>query len=102
MPWLWCFPIQQSVKCDSPHGMLNGMVRGEFSIYPFVGGDELPPYVQVAIDAINAVGLEVDLGPLGTSVTGPAEAVLDALHRAEAAALGAGATSMVIRLEVVE
>lgn len=82
--------------------MLNAVVRGEFTIYPFVGGEEPPPYVQVAIDAINEAGLEVDLGPLGTSVTGPEDAVMDALHRAEAAALHAGATSIVIRLEVVE
>jgi uncharacterized protein YqgV (UPF0045/DUF77 family) len=82
--------------------MLNGMVRGEFAIYPFVGGEEPPPYVQAAIEAINKAGLEVDLGPLGTSVTGPADEVLEALHRAQAAALEAGATSIVIRLEVEE
>lgn len=78
------------------------MVRGEFTIYPFVGGEEPPPYVQAAIDAINEAGLEVDLGPLGSSVTGPEDSVLDALHRAQAAALHAGATSIVIRLEVVK
>jgi uncharacterized protein YqgV (UPF0045/DUF77 family) len=78
------------------------MVRGEFTIYPFIGDGELPHHVQVAIEAINKAGLQVELGPLGSSVTGPADAVLEALHRAQAAALEAGATSIVIRLEVIE
>src|SRR5919108_520740 len=47
---LWCFPFQQSVKPRSADGMLSGTVRGEFTIYPFVGGDEPPPHVQAAID----------------------------------------------------
>jgi uncharacterized protein YqgV (UPF0045/DUF77 family) len=80
--------------------MLRGMVRGEFTVYPFIEGQELPHHVQVAIDAINEMGLEVEVGPLGNTIAGPLERVLDALHRAQAAALSAGATRIVIRLEV--
>jgi uncharacterized protein YqgV (UPF0045/DUF77 family) len=80
--------------------MLPGMVRGEFTVYPFIEGDALPPHVQVAIDAIKRTGLEVDVGPLSNTIAGPADQVLEALHRAETAALSAGAQRIVIRLEV--
>lgn len=80
--------------------MLPGVVRGEFTVYPFIEGEALPPYVQAAIDAIAEVGLDVDVGPLSNTISGPAEKVIDALRRAEAAALGAGAQRILIRLEV--
>jgi uncharacterized protein YqgV (UPF0045/DUF77 family) len=80
--------------------MLLGMVRGEFTVYPFIEGNALPPHVQVAIDAINEAGLEVEVGPLSNTISGSADQVLDALHRAEAAALAAGAERIVIRVEV--
>ena len=77
------------------------MVRGEFTIYPFIEGNALPPYVQVAIDAIKEAGLEVDVGPLSNTVmAATAEQVIEALRRAESAALAAGAQRIVIRLEV--
>jgi uncharacterized protein YqgV (UPF0045/DUF77 family) len=76
------------------------MVRGEFTIYPFVEGDALPAYVQVAIDTIKNAGLSVDVGPLSNTVEGPRDAVLAALHEAEAAALANGARRIVIRIEV--
>lgn len=79
--------------------MLPGMVRGEFTIYPFIEGNALPPYVQVAIDVIKRAGLSVEVGPLSNTIEGPREAVLAALHEAEAAALSSGAKSIVIRLE---
>jgi uncharacterized protein YqgV (UPF0045/DUF77 family) len=78
------------------------MVKGEFTIYPFIEGPEPPRHVLAAMEAIREVGLEAELGPLGQTVVGPDDVVLDALRRAEAAALAAGATSIVIRLEVVE
>ena len=80
--------------------MLARMVRGEFTIYPFVEGDALPRYVQVAIDVIKSAGLVVEVGPLSNTVEGPPEAVLAALREAEAAALSSGAKRIVIRLEV--
>ena len=81
--------------------MLPRMVRGEFTIYPFIEGNALPPYVQVAIDAIKEAGLEVDVGPLSNTVmAATAEQVIEALRRAESAALAAGAQRIVVRLEV--
>jgi uncharacterized protein YqgV (UPF0045/DUF77 family) len=80
--------------------MLPAMVRGEFTIYPFIEGESLPPHVQAAIDAITEAGLEVEVGPLSNTITGSAEQVIEALHRGEAAALAAGAGRIVIRLEV--
>jgi uncharacterized protein YqgV (UPF0045/DUF77 family) len=79
--------------------MLLGMVRGEFTIYPFIEGDAPPPHVQVAIDAINEAGLAVEVGPLSNTVSGSVEQVLDALHRAEMAALASGAQRIVIQVE---
>jgi uncharacterized protein YqgV (UPF0045/DUF77 family) len=81
--------------------MLPAVVRGEFTVYPFIEGNAPPPHVQAAIDAINEAGLHVEIGPLGNTISGSVDAVLDALHRAECAALGAGATRIVIRIEVV-
>jgi uncharacterized protein YqgV (UPF0045/DUF77 family) len=80
--------------------MLPAMVRGEFTVYPFIEGDALPPHVQAAIDAIVGSGLEVEIGPLSNMVSGSVDEVLDALHKAEAAALAAGAQRILIRLEV--
>jgi uncharacterized protein YqgV (UPF0045/DUF77 family) len=80
--------------------MLLGMVRGEFTVYPFIEGNALPPHVQVAIDAIKDAGLEVEVGPLSNTIAGPLDRVLEALHRAESAALSAGAQRILIRLEV--
>jgi uncharacterized protein YqgV (UPF0045/DUF77 family) len=82
--------------------MLPGMVRGEFTIYPFIEGDIPPSHVQAAIDAITEAGLEVDIGPLSNTIMGSANQVTDALHRAESAALAAGAQRIVIRLEVAD
>jgi uncharacterized protein YqgV (UPF0045/DUF77 family) len=74
-------------------------VRAEFTIYPFIEGMALPSYVQAAIDTIRDAGLDVEVGALSNIVVGDAERVLEALRAAEAAALQAGATRVVISLE---
>jgi uncharacterized protein YqgV (UPF0045/DUF77 family) len=75
------------------------MIRAEFTIYPFIEGMAPPPYVQVAIDALRAAGLSVEVGPLSNTVFGDDELVLDALRAAQAAAVAAGATRVVLSLE---
>jgi uncharacterized protein YqgV (UPF0045/DUF77 family) len=78
------------------------MFRAEFSIYPFHGGDAPPGYVQAAIDAVRAEGIEVEIGLLGESVTGELQTVLEAVRTAVAAAVAAGATKVVLSLEAVD
>lgn len=77
------------------------MFRAEFSIYPFLGGDALPAYVQAAIDAARTTGVDVDVGLLGVSATGDLETVLEAIQAAITAATSAGATKVVMSIESI-
>ena len=77
------------------------MIRAEFTVYPFVEGMSLPPYAQVAVDAIVAAGLEPEVGPLSQTVTGDAEPVMEAVRAATVAALHEGARRVVVNIEVV-
>lgn len=45
---------------------MSGNIKVEFTIEPFVDGS-VPQYVQAAVDALVALGLEPELGPFGTS-----------------------------------
>ena len=74
-------------------------VRAEFTVYPFLAGEDPPPYVHAAIDALRSAGLKVEVGLLGQVVTGEAALVLEALRQAQAAALEAGATRVAVNLE---
>ena len=51
---------------------------------------------QAAVDT----GLALDTGPATTALSGAKQEVLDALHRVLTAALGAGATTVEVKLEV--
>lgn len=66
-------------------------IEAEFTVEPFVEGD-LGDHVQAAFDAVRAEGLEVEVGPFGSSVAGPAEQVSRAIGRLVADATEAGAT----------
>jgi uncharacterized protein YqgV (UPF0045/DUF77 family) len=78
----------------------GGEVRAEFTIFPFEEGDDMPPYVQAGLDAIAALGVEIEIGPLSNTIHGSATAVTEALRAAEAASFAAGATRIVVNLEV--
>jgi uncharacterized protein YqgV (UPF0045/DUF77 family) len=78
------------------------MFRAEFSIYPFLGGDALPAYVQAAIDAARTTGIDVEVGLLGVSATGELDAVLEAIQAAVKAATSAGATKVVMSIESID
>jgi uncharacterized protein YqgV (UPF0045/DUF77 family) len=77
------------------------MIQAEFTIYPFIEGEAPPGHVQAAIDEIRARGLEVEVGPLSSTVVGEAEEVLSALAAGQLAAVRAGARRVVISIEVV-
>jgi len=78
------------------------MFRAEFSIYPFLGGESPPDYVQAAIDAVRAAGIDVDVGLLGESVTGELDTVLEAIRVAVTVAASAGATKVVLSIESID
>ena len=77
-------------------------VRAEVTTEPFQGEGELPTHVQAAAAALRADGLEPDLGPLGTSVTGVSDAVIPAMSAGIREALGAGATRISLQVERID
>jgi uncharacterized protein YqgV (UPF0045/DUF77 family) len=70
----------------------------EFTIHPFVT-ERLEPYVSAALDETRRSGLVVDVGPLGTTVQGDLDAILDLMVRVHRAAFHHGATRVVTRVE---
>src|SRR6476620_10289797 len=78
-------------------------VRVEFTTEPFHGeDDQLPAHVTAPADALRYAGLSPDLGPLGTSVEGEAEVVVDAVAAALKEALSHGATRVTLTLGDVD
>jgi len=77
-------------------------IRVEFTIYPFMDGDDFPAYVSNAIDRVREEDLEIELGPFGQVVIGESERVLHALTLATTAALEAGATKVVVNVETAD
>ena len=78
-------------------------VRVEFTTEPFHGeDDQLPAHVTASADALRYAGLSPDLGPLGTSVEGEAEVVVDAMAAALKEALSHGATRVTLALGDVD
>jgi len=77
-------------------------VRAEITTEPFQGEGDLPTHVRAAADALDSSGLEPDLGPLGTSVVGAADAVVPAVAGAVSDALAAGATRISLQIERID
>lgn len=78
-------------------------VRVEFTTEPFHGEDgQLPEHVTASAEALRYAGLSPDLGPLGTSVEGEADVVVDAVAGALKEALSHGATRVTLTLGDVE
>ncbi|HZD18934.1 MAG TPA: thiamine-binding protein [Actinomycetota bacterium] len=77
------------------------MAEAEFSIYPFVEG-VFPEYVKGALEEAESSGLTVRIGPLGTSVEGSLEAVLDLVCRIQELAFRHGAKKVITSIGVDE
>ena len=75
-------------------------VTAEFTVYPFEEGEDPPEHVQAAIDALSGAGLAVELGPLSQVVRGDLETVLQGLRDANLASLRAGASRVVVSIDV--
>ncbi len=74
-----------------PTSLASMEIEAEFTVEPFVEG-EPGDHVQAAFDAVRAEGLDVEVGPFGSSVVGPADRVSRAIGRLVADATAAGAT----------
>ncbi len=72
----------------------------EFTVEPFVD-DALGPHVEAAIEAARAASdatVAVDVGPFGTTVRGPRDAVLATSDAAVRAAMSNGATRVSLQI----
>ena len=77
-------------------------LTAEFTTEPFHGEGEPPPHVGAAAEALVEAGLDPDLGPFGTSVSGGAVRLLPALQRAMEAAFASGATRFTLQVSARE
>ena len=70
-------------------------VIAEIQVAPSPAGtaDDPHAYVEAAIEVIAGSGLRYEVGALGTTLEGEADAVWDTLRAAHEAMLAAGATS---------
>jgi len=74
-------------------------VRAEFTTEPFHGEDGHPPaHVTSAAAALVAAGFTPDLGPLGTSVEGDSDLVVEAVAAAMRAAFAEGASRITLTM----
>lgn len=73
----------------------------EFTIEPFVEGSP-GPHVSAGIDAMRVEGVDVEVGPFGTTATGDAPVIVEAIRRLCADATAAGAERISLQLTVVD
>lgn len=76
----------------------------EIQVLPTPPGtaDERYAHVNAAIAEIRASGLLFEVGPLGTSIEGPADELWPLLRRVHEATMRAGAASVVSVVKVAE
>lgn len=74
----------------------------EFTTEPFHGEGKPPAHAVAALKAVEGAGLEVEFGPLGTTVSGEADEVVGALADVLRSALSHGATRVRINAELAE
>jgi len=72
----------------------------EFSTEPF-DLDGVPPHALEARRIVDDAGLDIEVGPFGTTAEGEADAVLVALDRVFRGALGVGATRISVQVSTV-
>ena len=76
------------------------LVTAEFTIEPFVEGSP-GPHVHAGLDAVRGAGLEPEMGPFGSTVTGELETVVHAVEALLVAATGAGASRISLQMSRV-
>jgi 8-oxo-dGTP pyrophosphatase MutT (NUDIX family)/uncharacterized protein YqgV (UPF0045/DUF77 family) len=75
--------------------------RVEFTVEPFVEGNP-GPHVTAPVDALVALGIEVEFGPFGSECTVDTERTPDVVSAIVRAALANGATHVTIDVSVVD
>jgi len=65
------------------------MISCQFSLYP-LGVADLSPAIEAAVGEFRRLGLETNVGPMSTYVSGDAESVFHGLRRAFEVAAQAG------------
>lgn len=70
----------------------------EILVEPFRENDP-GPHVTAVVDAARATGLDVDMGPFATTVSGELAEVIAASSAMMSAGFEAGATAIQLRLE---
>ncbi len=73
----------------------------DFVIEPFVEGSP-GPHVVAGIAAMEAMGLEVTMGPFGSTVTGTVSTVSDAIRAMVDAAVRDGARRVLVEMVINE
>ncbi|MCB0991700.1 MAG: thiamine-binding protein [Acidimicrobiales bacterium] len=77
--------------------MTNKRLKLELTIEPFVDANP-GPHVVAAIEAAEEAGLEVAVGPFGTTAEGTDALVLSAMSHITGAALATGATRVTLQV----
>ena len=82
----------------------SGQVIAELQVVPSPPGTHTDrwAHVDAAIAAVGDSGLAYEIGPLGTTVEGPAEAVWAVIRRAHEATLANGAAGVVSVVKLYE
>lgn len=75
------------------------MVVAEFTVIP-LGGVDMRPYVDVAVDVIRRSGLKHEVGPLGTAIEGELDQVFDVMKQAHLAVIRHGAGRVVTEIRI--
>ncbi len=70
-------------------------ISAQISLYP-LRQEHLSPAIAMVTDALTAHGLQVQVGPMSTQVTGPADAVFASLQEAFVHAANVGQVVMTI------
>lgn len=74
-----------------------GDIAAEFLVEPFVEGAP-GPHVNAAVDAFRRHGLDVEIGPFASSVSGAVDEMAEAIGEMVTAAMARGATSIQLRV----
>ncbi|MHB0913665.1 MAG: MTH1187 family thiamine-binding protein [Armatimonadota bacterium] len=76
-------------------------ILAEFSITPMTESD-MKPFIDSAVREIERAGLKHEVGPVGTTVEGELDDVLDAIKHAHMAALDQGVERVVTEIRIDE
>lgn len=73
--------------------------RAEFTIEPFEEGSP-GPHVMAAIEAVQALGFEPEIGPFGTSIDGDPEEVIAAIQAMLTTVGTSGASRITLHIDL--